>query len=167
VTVKKHRSQGDGELLLRQPKRTLIRGDKAAEETRTAYPLRQSGGDRFPWERRRAGHLYIHGYVSMGTLQNGSGRIFRTIVQAAEAPGRQVVLSISRNIDLASIGPIEADAAQALDAAESKHKYKLGYADSFAATLAVTLKATLVSADSAFERLGKTLKWVRLPKYAQ
>ncbi len=59
---------------------------------------------------------------------------------------------------------VEADAAQALGAAEMKHKYKLGYADSFAATLAVTLKATLVSADPSFEKLGKTLKWIRLPK---
>ena len=38
---------------------------------------------------------------------------------------------------------VEADAAQALRAAEIKHKYKLGYADSFAASLAITLKATL------------------------
>lgn len=62
---------------------------------------------------------------------------------------------------------VEADAAQAIGAAEMKHRYKLGYADSFAATLAVTLKATLVSADPAFEKLGKTLKWVRLPKFVQ
>ena len=62
---------------------------------------------------------------------------------------------------------VEADVPQALSAAEMKHKYKLGYADSFAATLAVTLKATLVSADPAFEKLGKALKWVRLPKYEQ
>ena len=62
---------------------------------------------------------------------------------------------------------VEADAAQALGAADMKHRYKLGYADSFAATLAVTSKATLVSADPAFEKLGKTLKWVRLPKFAR
>jgi predicted nucleic acid-binding protein len=60
---------------------------------------------------------------------------------------------------------VEADAGQALRAAEMKHNYKLGYADSFAATLAVTLKATLVSADPAFEKLGKSLKWLRLPKF--
>jgi predicted nucleic acid-binding protein len=60
---------------------------------------------------------------------------------------------------------VEADVAQALGAAEIKHRYKLGYAESFAAMLAVTLKATLVSADPSFEKLGNTLKWVRLPKY--
>ena len=62
---------------------------------------------------------------------------------------------------------IEADAKTTIEAATLKHQYKLGYADSFAATLAVTSKATLVSADPAFEKLGKTLKWVRLPKFAQ
>jgi predicted nucleic acid-binding protein len=60
---------------------------------------------------------------------------------------------------------VDADAAQALGAAEIKHNYKLGYADSFAAMLAVTLKATLVSADPGFEELGKTLKWIRLPGF--
>jgi predicted nucleic acid-binding protein len=61
---------------------------------------------------------------------------------------------------------VEADAVQALAAAEMKHKFKLGYADSFAATLALTSKATLVSADPEFEKLGKALKWVRLPRLA-
>ena len=61
---------------------------------------------------------------------------------------------------------VEADALQAFRAAEMKHRYKIGYADSFAATLAVRLKATLVSADPAFEKLGTSLKWLRLPSYA-
>ena len=61
---------------------------------------------------------------------------------------------------------VEADTVQALAAAEMKHKYKLGYADSFAATLALTSKATLVSADPEFEKLGKPLKWVRLSRLA-
>lgn len=62
---------------------------------------------------------------------------------------------------------VEADAAQALSAAEMKHRYKLGYADSFAATLAVARRATLVSADPAFEKVGNSLKWLRLPRFAQ
>jgi predicted nucleic acid-binding protein len=61
---------------------------------------------------------------------------------------------------------VEADAVQALSAAEMKHSYKLGYADSFAATLAVTRRATLVSADPAFEKIGKSLKWLCLPRFA-
>jgi predicted nucleic acid-binding protein len=62
---------------------------------------------------------------------------------------------------------VDADAAQALAAAQNKHTYKLGYADSFAATLAMTLKATLVSPDPAFEKLGKNLKSIRLPEFRQ
>ena len=62
---------------------------------------------------------------------------------------------------------VEADVPQALSAATMKHNYKLGYADSFAAALAVTLKATLVSADPGFEKLGKSIKWLRLAKFAQ
>ena len=61
---------------------------------------------------------------------------------------------------------IEADAHGTIEAATLKHKFKLGYADSFAASLALASKATLVSADPSFERIGKSLKWMRLPKYS-
>jgi ribonuclease VapC len=60
---------------------------------------------------------------------------------------------------------IEADANRTIQAATLKHQYKLGYADSFAAALALELKATLVSADPEFEKVGKVLKWMRLPKF--
>ncbi len=60
---------------------------------------------------------------------------------------------------------IDADANSTIDAATLKHQYKLGYADSFAAALALASKATLVSADASFEKIGKSLKWIRLPKF--
>jgi predicted nucleic acid-binding protein len=60
---------------------------------------------------------------------------------------------------------VDADENRTLGAARLKHRSKLGYADSFAAALAVELKATLVSADPAFEAVGKGLKWMRLPKF--
>jgi predicted nucleic acid-binding protein len=60
---------------------------------------------------------------------------------------------------------IEADANRTIEAATLKHQFKLGYADSFAAALAMASKATLVSADPSFEKLGKSLKWMRLPKF--
>lgn len=59
---------------------------------------------------------------------------------------------------------VDADVNRTLDAAAFKHRYKLGYADSFAASLALASKATLVSADPSFEKVGKSLKWMRLPK---
>ncbi|HET9088476.1 MAG TPA: PIN domain-containing protein [Acidobacteriaceae bacterium] len=60
---------------------------------------------------------------------------------------------------------IEADANRTIEAATLKHQYKLGYADSFAAALAIASKATLVSADPSFEKIGKPLRWMRLPKF--
>jgi predicted nucleic acid-binding protein len=61
---------------------------------------------------------------------------------------------------------VEADARRTIAAARLKHQFKLGYADSFAASLAIGSKATLVSADPTFEKVGKSLKWMRLPQLA-
>jgi predicted nucleic acid-binding protein len=57
------------------------------------------------------------------------------------------------------------DQASALEAASLKHAYKIGHVDSFAAALALRLKATLVSADPIFEKLGMSLKWIKLPPF--
>jgi predicted nucleic acid-binding protein len=62
---------------------------------------------------------------------------------------------------------IDADAQRTTEAARLKHRYKLGYADSFAASLALASNATLISADPTFEKVGKPLKWVRLPQLAR
>ena len=60
---------------------------------------------------------------------------------------------------------VVAEAGHATEAARLKHRYKLGYADGFAAGLALERNATLVSADASFEQCGRTLKWLRLPPY--
>lgn len=57
----------------------------------------------FPWEKLTGEPLI---YASMGTLQNGAERIFQTIAAAAQAPGRQLVLSIGKNLDPGRIGPL-------------------------------------------------------------
>ncbi len=49
---------------------------------------------------------------------------------------------------------MDATVQRCCHAAEIKAKYKLYYADSFAAALAVENKATLVTSDSDFRRLG-------------
>jgi len=59
---------------------------------------------------------------------------------------------------------VEADVTLTIQAATLKHQYKLGYADSFAAALTLRSKGTLVSADPSFEKFGKALKWLRLPR---
>jgi predicted nucleic acid-binding protein len=60
---------------------------------------------------------------------------------------------------------MDADMNRTMQAATLKHQYKIGYADSFAAALALETRATLVSADPSFEKIGKPLKWMRLPKF--
>ena len=60
---------------------------------------------------------------------------------------------------------VDADMKRTIQAATLKHQLKLGYADSFAVALALESRATLVSADPGFEKVGKSLKWMRLPKF--
>jgi MGT family glycosyltransferase len=60
----------------------------------------------FPWDKLTGEPLI---YASMGTLQNGAERIFEAIVAAAQAPGRQLVLSIGKNLDPDKIGTLSAN----------------------------------------------------------
>ena len=53
----------------------------------------------------------------------------------------------------------------AIEAARIKERYKLAYADSFAAALAIRMNGILVSADPDFLKLGKSIKLLGLPKY--
>jgi hypothetical protein len=118
-------------------------------------------------ENRRPAHGAHPGSRDRATQEGNLGRAAgRGAGHPADAawsgPRARHYLKVLQNVATM----VEADAVQALAAAEMKHKYKLGYADSFAATLALTSKATLVSADPEFEKLGKALKWVRLPRLA-
>ncbi len=49
---------------------------------------------------------------------------------------------------------LDATPQRAFKAADLKAKYKLYYVDSFAAALAIEYKATLVTSDSDFRKLG-------------
>lgn len=60
---------------------------------------------------------------------------------------------------------VEVDRDRATRAASLKQKHNLGYADAFAAELAIERGAWLVTADPEFERLGKLLSLVSLPRY--
>lgn len=56
----------------------------------------------FPWERLTGEPLI---YASMGTLMNGSPSVFQTLIDAAEEPGRQLVVSIGGSLDPADFAP--------------------------------------------------------------
>ncbi len=60
---------------------------------------------------------------------------------------------------------IPVDEAISIESAILKHHYKLGFADCFAAELAMRKNATLVTADPEFARLGKRLKVLTLPRH--
>jgi predicted nucleic acid-binding protein len=60
---------------------------------------------------------------------------------------------------------IPADRDRATRAAALKQKHNLGYADSFAAELAIERDAWLVTADPEFSKLGKMLAVYGLPRH--
>lgn len=90
------------------------------------------------------------------------GEVFYTLRKSNnEATATQMVSTLR---GVASV--IEAKLETAIKAAELKYRYKLGYADSFAALLAIERKATLVSADPDFEKLGNAIKWMKLQPHS-
>jgi len=63
------------------------------------------------------------------------------------------------------IAVIGVDRDRATRAAALKQKHSLGYADAFAAELAIERGAWLVTADPEFSNLGKALSLYSLPRY--
>ncbi len=55
----------------------------------------------------------------------------------------------------------------ALDTAAVRIRYRLGFADCFAAELALRLKATLVTANPEFAKLGKAVKLLEMPRHSR
>jgi tRNA(fMet)-specific endonuclease VapC len=78
--------------------------------------------------------------------------------------GEQRALPYIRALELTTT-IFDADLDRTIRAATLKHKHKLGYADSFAAALALERDAMLVSADPSFENVGRSLKWMKLPRF--
>ena len=78
-----------------------------------------------------------------------------------EAKAREIEVSL-RDMPLVVI---PADLDRATRAAALKQKHNLGYADAFAAELAIERAAWLVSADPEFSRLGKALSLYPLPRH--
>ena len=60
---------------------------------------------------------------------------------------------------------VPVDLEQANEAARIKERFKIGYADSFAAILAIRGNRILVSADPVFEKFGRSLKLLKLPRH--
>ena len=78
-----------------------------------------------------------------------------------EAKAREVESNLRR----LPVSVIAVDLERATRAATLKQKHNLGYADSFAAELAIERGAWLVTADPEFAKVGKTLSVYPLPRH--
>jgi predicted nucleic acid-binding protein len=76
------------------------------------------------------------------------GKILRDI-------GRELAVTTVQAVKPLAIEMVDVTPQRACQAADVKVKYKLYYADSFAAALAIEHKATLVTGDNDFRRLGR------------
>lgn len=70
-------------------------------------------------------------------------------------------------LDRLPVVVVAADRDRATRAAALKQKHNLGYADSFAAELAIDQEASLITADPEFSKLGKKLSVYSLPQHAE
>jgi len=76
--------------------------------------------------------------------------------------GPQQALTAVHAVSPLPIDVLDATTQRAFQAADIKAKYKLYYVDSFAAALAIEHKATLVTSDSDFRKLGHSFPVVWL-----
>ena len=85
-----------------------IRGKKPAglHYTGPFLHAQQRPAVEFPWERLDGRPLI---YASLGTLQNGSEAIFRTIADACAGLGAQLVISMGGGLDPAKLGRLAGD----------------------------------------------------------
>jgi predicted nucleic acid-binding protein len=79
--------------------------------------------------------------------------------------GETTARTIESDLHRLPIAVIGVDLERATRAAALKQKHNLGYADAFAAELAIERGAWLVTADPGFSRLGKALSVYPLPRH--
>ena len=77
--------------------------------------------------------------------------------------GEQKARQTIDDIILLPLQIVPVELPQALKAGEFKALYKVPYADSLAAALAVARKATLITSDRHFEKLGRRIPVLWLP----
>lgn len=81
--------------------------------------------------------------------------------------GEMLARQAEARLDEMPIAIIGVDRDRATRAAALQHKHNLGYADAFAAELAVERGAWLATADPNFSKLGKLLSVYPLPRHGK
>ncbi len=79
--------------------------------------------------------------------------------------GEAIAREVESNLLEMPIAVIAADRERASRAGALKQKHGLGYADAFAAELAIERGAWLVTADPEFQKVGKSLSVYPLPRH--
>lgn len=87
------------------------------------------------------------------------------IYSMRKARGEAEANALARSVERLPLNIVPVDRDSAARAGELKATYGLGYADCFAASLALDLRATLVTADPDFQRVGNKLKVEFLPRH--
>jgi predicted nucleic acid-binding protein len=90
------------------------------------------------------------------------GEVFYT---AWRRHGEAVAREAASRLQEMPVAVIPADIDRATRAAALKQKHNLGYADAFAAELAIERGAWLVTADPGFSKLGRALQVYSLPRH--
>ena len=93
----------------------------------------------------------IRGHVRVLMSAVNYGEVYGSILRQN---GPEQALMVIQAVSPLPIEVVDATRQSACNAADVKAKHKLYYADSFAAGLAIEQKATLVTSDSDFRKLG-------------
>ncbi|MFZ0520957.1 MAG: type II toxin-antitoxin system VapC family toxin [Candidatus Acidiferrales bacterium] len=104
--------------------------------------------------------LHLHSPLLMSAVNWGE-----VIYSVWKRGGETEARTVEKNAARLPLLILPADRERAANAAEVKARHDLGYADSFAAALALEYSATLVTADPEFAKLGKRLAVLALPRH--
>ena len=122
-----------------------------------AYFEDEPGADRVALVLRQLVQGKAKGFMS---VVNWGEVYYNTMREQGVAEAEKVILQL----DKFPIQIVEVNRNFAYEAAKSKGKYRIAYADCFAVALSVKLKASLVTGDPEFKKLKErvSIQWINL-----
>ena len=122
-----------------------------------AYFEDEPGADRVAQILRQLAQGKARGFIS---VVNWGEVYYNTLREEGVAEAEKVILQL----DKFPIRIVEVDRTLAYEAAKLKGKYRIAYADCFAAALSSKLNASLVTGDSEFKKLREriSIEWINV-----
>jgi predicted nucleic acid-binding protein len=123
-----------------------------------AYFEDEPGADRVAQILRQLVQGKAKGYMS---VVNWGEVYYNTMREEGVTEAEKVILQLDRF----PIQIVDINKDLAYEAAKLKGKYRIAYADCFAAALSVRLNASLVTGDPEFKKLKEriSIQWINLP----